>query len=92
MSGINVKWNDPNTYKTQPAKKQQIETDVKQSSATTSAVNRGATDAIIMCVEDPLTLLGTDVHPHIQGRLPQEYYAGWRQEGARHCPIQERQR
>ncbi|KAI0779373.1 hypothetical protein C8Q74DRAFT_1367282 [Fomes fomentarius] len=47
-SNVNIKWNDPNTYKTQPTKKQQIETDVKVSSATTSAAGRGATDAIIM--------------------------------------------
>lgn len=50
-SNVNIKWNDPNTYKTQPTKKQQIETDVKGSSATTSAAGRGATDAIIMCVD-----------------------------------------
>ncbi|KAL0953786.1 hypothetical protein HGRIS_004970 [Hohenbuehelia grisea] len=47
MSSINVSWSDPNTYKTQPTKKQQVESSVKSSTKTTNAVSRGATDAII---------------------------------------------
>lgn len=48
MSSVNIKWNDPNTYKTQPAKKQQVETAVSSAGETSAAARRGATDAVIM--------------------------------------------
>ncbi|OCH96307.1 hypothetical protein OBBRIDRAFT_830186 [Obba rivulosa] len=47
-SNINITWNDPNTYKTQPQTKQKVETDVRNSPNTSGAVNRGATKAVIM--------------------------------------------
>ncbi|KAI0707315.1 hypothetical protein C8Q76DRAFT_860458 [Earliella scabrosa] len=46
-SEISVTWMDPNTYRTQPAKKQQVVETVKSSSVTAAAVNRGAVAAII---------------------------------------------
>ncbi|KAI0724743.1 hypothetical protein C8Q72DRAFT_651482 [Fomitopsis betulina] len=44
---VNITWSDPNTYKNQPEKKQQIETDVQTASQTTAAEKKGATKAVI---------------------------------------------
>ncbi|KAH9475357.1 hypothetical protein JR316_0012468 [Psilocybe cubensis] len=47
MSSIKTSWSDPNTYKNDPTTKAKCEQAVKSASETTSAVKRGATDAII---------------------------------------------
>ncbi|KZT68524.1 hypothetical protein DAEQUDRAFT_766328 [Daedalea quercina L-15889] len=47
MSSIKVSWKNPNEYKNQPAKKQEVETDVKDSSQSSAAERKGATEAII---------------------------------------------
>lgn len=47
MSGVNVTWKNPNEYATQPAKKQQIENTVKNSTEAAGAKNRGAAKAVI---------------------------------------------
>ena len=44
---VNITWSDPNTYKNQPQKKQQIEADVQKASQTTAAEKKGATKAVI---------------------------------------------
>lgn len=44
---VYVSWHDPNTYSTQPAKKQQVENAVHNSGHTANAEHRGASDAII---------------------------------------------
>lgn len=50
MSSVDISWSDPNTYKTQPLKKQMVEQQVEAADETTAAVTEGATDAIIRCV------------------------------------------